>query len=882
MTLESGARLGPYEIVDAVGAGGMGEVYKARDTRLDRTVALKVLPEHLAENPEFRVRLEREAKAVSSLSHPHVCALYDVGHDEGVDYLVMEFLEGESLAERLTKGPIPIEELLRVAIQIADALEKAHRSGIIHRDLKPGNIMLTREGAKLLDFGLAKAEAGLAAAGDMTASPTASQPLTAAGTVLGTYLYMAPEQLECKEVDARTDIFALGAVLYEMATGQRAFSGESSASLIAGIMHQQPQPASQVQPMTPPALDRVIQTCLAKNPDDRWQTAHDVKLQLQWISEGGSVVGLPAPVVARRKNRERLAWVAAAAAAVAAALFAVGFVLRAPQQPRQVRFEIQPPVELSFVGSPRLSPDGRMVAFFGTDESGITRIWVRPLDSMEARPLPGTETTVDTRPFWSPDSKHIGFFTGTKLKRIPVDGGPSQTVCDADGADGTWSTTGEIIYDGEADDPLHAVAAGGGIPKPVVEVDTEAGETSLGWPEFLPDGRRFVYQLGSGGGERSLMLGELGSDEKTFLVEADSRAQFVEPGYLLYVREETLVAQPFNARTGKITGEPRPLADQVGASTVGLADFSASRDGILAYRAEVGIDVRQLVWRDRAGRSTGVVGEPAMYGAMWLAPTGDRIAVDVYDPQSEQRDLWIHDLERGTASRFTFDPGFDIGPVWSPDGSRVVFSSNRGESADLYMKDASGAGEVAELLVEEDELYASEWSRDGRYLMFLKRAANEPFDIWALPVDPPGEPFPVVESEFVDVRPDFSPDGRWFAYQSDESGRAEIYVRQFPGPGGKWQVSTNGGTEPQWSDDGSEIFYLDPGQHLVSVFVETGDTFRAGMPEVLFQARLYQRQQRSRYVVSADGQSFLMLSPMETHSQPPTRIVLNWTASLEE
>jgi hypothetical protein len=378
------------------------------------------------------------------------------------------------------------------------------------------------------------------------------------------------------------------------------------------------------------------------------------------------------------------------------------------------------------------------------------------------------------------------------------------------------------------------------------------------------------------------MLGELGSDEKTFLVEADSRAQFVEPGYLLYVREETLVAQPFNARTGKITGEPRPLADQVGASTVGLADFSASRDGILAYRAEVGIDVRQLVWRDRAGRSTGVVGEPAMYGAMWLAPTGDRIAVDVYDPQSEQRDLWIHDLERGTASHFTFDPGFDIGPVWSPDGSRVVFSSNRGESADLYMKDASGAGEVAELLVEEDELYASEWSRDGRYLMFLKRAANEPFDIWALPVDPPGEPFPVVESEFVDVRPDFSPDGRWFAYQSDESGRAEIYVRQFPGPGGKWQVSTNGGTEPQWSDDGSEIFYLDPGQHLVSVFVETGDTFRAGMPEVLFQARLYQRQQRSRYVVSADGQSFLMLSPMETHSQPPTRIVLNWTASLEE
>jgi Tol biopolymer transport system component len=742
--------------------------------------------------------------------------------------------------------------------------------------------MLTREGAKLLDFGLAKAEAPVAGGRDLTASPTASQPLTAAGTVLGTYQYMAPEQLEGKEVDARTDIFALGAVLYEMATGQRAFAGDTSASMIGAIMHEQPQPASQVQPMTPPALDRVIQTCLAKNPDDRWQTAHDVKLQLQWIAEGGSVVGLPAPVAARRKTRERLAWVVAAAAAAAAALFAVGFVLRAPEQPPQIRFEIQPPAELSFVGSPRLSPDGRMVAFFGTDETGITRIWVRPLDSLEARPLQGTETTVDTRPFWSPDSRHIGFFTGSKLKRVPVDGGPSQTVCDATGADGTWSTTGEMLYDGSASDPIHGVSAGGGIPRPVVEVDADAGQTSLGWPEFLPDGRRFLYQVSSGGGKRGIMLGEVGSDEATFLVEADSRVQYVEPGYLLYVREDTLVAQPFNARSGEITGEPRPLADQVGASTVGLADFSASRGGILAYRAEVGIDVRQLVWRDRSGTDIGVVGEPSMFGAMWQAPTGDRVVVDVYDPQAEHRDLWVHDLDRGTASRLTFDPKFDTNPVWSPNGSRIVFSSNRGESFNLYVKDASGAGEVEELLVAEDDLRPSDWTHDGRFLLYMKSAAGGAPDIWALPMDPPGEPFPVIESEFVDARPVFSHDGHWFAYESDESGRPEVYVRQFPGPGGKWQVSTDGGTEPHWSDDGTEIFYLDPGQHLVSVAVEIGDTFRAGLPEVLFQARLYQRLQRNRYVVSADGQRFLMMSPMDTHSQPPTRVVLNWRASLQE
>jgi Tol biopolymer transport system component len=837
MTLESGARLGPYEIVEAVGAGGMGEVYKAQDTRLDRTVAVKVLPEHMAGSPELRQRLEREARAVSSLSHPHVCALYDVGHEEGVDYLVMEFLEGESLAQRLTKGPIPTEELLRIAIQISDALEKAHRSGIIHRDLKPGNIMLTREGAKLLDFGLAKAEAAIAGGGDMTASPTASQPLTAAGTVLGTYMYMAPEQLEGKVVDARTDIFALGAVLYEMATGQRAFAGESSASLIAGIMHQQP------------------------------------------IAEGGSVVGLPAPVVARRKNRERLAWAAFAVAAVVAAMAAVGFVLRAPESERQIEFQFEAPASLTLVDEPRMSPNGRMVAFYGTDAAGDSTIWLRSLDSLEARSLPGTETTVDTRPFWSPDSRYVGFFSGGKLKKIAVDGGPAQTICDANGADGSWSTTGEIMFDGAATDPLSRVAATGGVPKAVVTLDDEVGETALAWPEFLPDGRRFLYLVWNQDGEKKLMLGELDSDEAIELIDVDSRVQYVEPGYLLYVRENTLVAQAFDARSGDITGEPMPVADEVNATGTGHAPFSASQDGVLAYRSE-GARARTLVWRNRSGHELGVVGGLEQYGSMSLSPDNTRLVVSAYAAEAENRDLWIHDLERGTASRFTFDPAADLNPVWSSDGSRVAFSSNRDGSYDIFVKDEAGGGDVEKLLSSEHAIHPIDWSRDGRFLLYMLLAGGTSWDIWALPMNPPGEPFAVVQTEFLDGRPAFSPDGDRFVYESDESGRSEIYVRRFPGPSGKWQVSTDGGSEPQWGPDGREIFYLDGARNLVSVAVEAGETFRAGLPEPLFEVRLFPRIQRNRYVVSSDGERLLMLTPLEERSLPPTTVVVNWQEAL--
>ena len=511
--------LGPYEIEIAIGAGGMGEVYRARDTRLDRSVAIKVLAPHLAERPEHRQRLVREAKAISSLSHPHICQLYDVGHENGVDFLVMEFIEGETLADRLARGALPVDEVLCYGVQIADALGKAHRQAIVHRDLNPANVMPTSDGAKLLDFGLARTDGAVGGGdADLTVSPTVSKPLTAAGTLIGTYQYMAPEQLEGKTSDARTDIFALGAVLYEMATGRRAFAADTQASLIAAVMHEEPQPVSAIQPMTPPAFDRVIQSCLAKDPEERWQTAHDVKLQLQWIAEGGSVVGLPAPVAARRKSRERLAWVAFAIAVLTAALLTVGYVRRAPAPPLQTRFEITPPAELASVGSPRISPDGRYLVFRGVDSAGSAQLWLRPMDSLDARPLAGTEgARGDSRPMWSPDSRHIAFFVGGKLKKVPVAGGPAQTICDANGADGSWSTRGEILFDGEASAPLMRVAAAGGVAKPEVTADDLEGGISLGWPEFLPDGEHFVYLAETSEEENKVMFRSLDSGGETLL-----------------------------------------------------------------------------------------------------------------------------------------------------------------------------------------------------------------------------------------------------------------------------------------------------------------------------------------------------------------------------
>jgi Tol biopolymer transport system component len=563
-------------------------------------------------------------------------------------------------------------------------------------------------------------------------------------------------------------------------------------------------------------------------------------------------------------------------AAVLGIAATIGFVMRAPESPRQVRFHVNPPSNLPFIGSPRISPDGTKIAFRATDDMGQTGIWIRSLDSLEPKLLTKADGNQEFRPMWSPDSKHIAFFSGGKLRKISADGGPPQTVCDAaTGADGSWSTADEILFDGAGGDPILRVAASGGIPKPVIEVDIENGVSFVAWPEALPNGSDYLFTVDNSDGERHLAFATLDQEGFKLLTPTQSRAQYLDTGHILYVWEDTLVVQPFDAGSGEITGEPKPLADQIGANATGLAHFSASDNGVLVFRAE-GVGARKLAWRDRSGLDLEAMGPPAEYASFSLSPSGDRVLVETLDENTSGREVWIHELERGVTSRFTFSPGDDANSVWSPDAARIAFMSDRNGSPDIFIKEASGAGDSELLLEDEAVLMPADWSRDGSHIAFMKLDGDNGWDIWALPMDGSGDPFPVVQSQFFDARPSFSPDGRWIAYQSDESGRAEIYVRPFPGPGGKWQVSPNGGEEPHWSADGREIFYLDVAQNIVAVPVETSGNFRAGVPKELFEARLFPALQRNRFDVTSDGQRFLTLAPMESQSNPPTTVVLNW------
>ncbi|HEY7573664.1 MAG TPA: protein kinase, partial [Thermoanaerobaculia bacterium] len=600
---------------------------------------------------------------------------------------------------------------------------------------------------KLLDFGLAKLHAPVAGAvSAVTSMPTAlqeSQPLTTRGTILGTFQYMSPEQLEGGEADARSDLFAFGCVLYEMLTGHKAFTGKSQASLIGSIMNTDPPPVSSLQPMIPPALDRVVKGCLAKEPEQRWHTAHDVRMQLQWIAEGGSLAGVPAPVAARRKSREKLAWAVAAAGVVAAALLAFGFVKRAPAKPRLVRFEVPTPEQIVSIDTPRLSPDGRFLAFNATDSTGKTRIWIRPMNAVSAQPLAGTEGT--SRPFWSPDSRFIGFFAEGKLKKVDVSGGPPQKICDApSGSDGSWSSQGVILYDGRSADPIRRVSAAGGVPTDFIKADASRKEGAVGWPEFLPDGKTFLYMaMGVKAEDSVYRVGALDSKESRTLMPAQSMVAYAPPGYLLFVRDRTLVAQPFDAKSAKTTGEPVPLADQVGIDTVGLARFSTSRDGSLAYRT--GEINRRLLWTDRTGRELETIGDPAEYFNPALSPAGDRLAFDFSDPRSgggATGDIWIRDLRRGVNSRFTFSSEDDSCPVWSPDGKRIVFSRDRGTAWDLIEKPADGQGAETELLKGDALTFASDWSGAAGVLLYSRQAKDTGWDIWMMPMQ--GDRKPVV------------------------------------------------------------------------------------------------------------------------------------------
>ena len=894
MNLSPGRRLGPYEIVAAIGAGGMGEVYKARDTRLERTVAVKVLPSHLSASAESRQRFEREAKTISSLSHPHICALFDVGNQDGIEFLVMEYLEGETLSDRLAKGPLALEHVLRFGLQIADALDKAHRQGIVHRDLKPGNVMLTKTGVKLLDFGLAKAVAPSAvrSGASLTALPTQDgRDLTAEGSILGTLQYMAPEQLEGRDADGRTDVFALGALLYEMATGQKAFSGRSQASLISSIMTTEPPQVSSVAPTSPPAFDRVIRTCLAKDPDDRWQTAHDIALQLKWIQEGGSsAVAAPAVSPPRFRGMRVLPFLLAALATAGFVALLVRDWRRPEEAPRVLRLSVLPPPETIFTPPGEfassqfaLSPDGRSLAFVAAAPGSRSLLWVRPLDSLTPVALAGTEDAM--HPFWSPDGRSLGFFTQTAMKRVEASGGAPQKICDtAGGRGGAWSAEGVIVFSDTAATPLLRVSDSGGEPEPATKLNVSHGDNSHRYPFFLPDGRRFLFfARGSKLEHRGIYVGSLESLDSRLVLKSESLGIYSPPGYLLTVQQGMLVAYDFDQKDARAGDRPLRVAESVpSGAPPGYAPIAASASGLLAF-SSTHLHSRELVWFDRAGRRLGAVGAAGDYSTPDLSPDGKRVAVTMREGSKPDTDVWLFDFARAAWSRFTFDPTNDRAPLWSPDGTRVLYASASRGPLDLYEKPAGGAGDGRLALGTSSDKFPSDWSPDGRFFVYHTFGGTAAWDLWVAPAGG-GKPVAFLSSRFTEVQGVLSPDGRWMAYASDESGRFETYVTDFPQKRGRWQISTNGGMQPSWRADGKEIFYVAPDQTFLGVAVAGSEDFQAAPPVALFKANFppsvpaYWRY----YVPSADGQRFLVAALLAEAGASPINVVVNWTAGLKK
>jgi eukaryotic-like serine/threonine-protein kinase len=907
MALASGTKLGPYEIESPLGAGGMGEVYRARDTRLDRTVAIKVLNAQLVASTELRARFEREAKVISQLQHPHICVLHDVGHEGPIDYLVMEFLQGESLAERLRKGPLAPDQVLSIAIEISDALEKAHRAGVVHRDLKPGNVMLTKSGAKLLDFGLAKPLGATVASGTGSGtspsvfaaaltqtmpSPTPATPLSTAGAVIGTVQYMSPEQIQGIEADARSDIFSFGVMLFEMVTGKRTFEGKTQASIVGQILAVDPPSVSLLRPQTPPGLDRVIRLCLEKDPDERIQTAHDLKLQLQAVAEAPTTTTqAPAATPARQPW---LPWVSAGVLAIAAIAFALAYLQsqRAPQV--SVHSYILPPERATFhltgndAGPPVLSPDGLRVAFVAKTADGKQMLWIRPLNSPVAQPMSGTEGAI--YPFWSFDSRYVGFFAAGKLNKLDASGGPPQALCNATpGRGGTWGIAGIIIFAPDTTSALYRVDAAGGTPAAVTMLDTK--ESSHRWPDFLPDGKHFLYFAhGTTPADNGIYLAALDSKERKLLLRNDSNATYAAPGYLLFVRDNTLMAQRFNPRGLALEGEAKPLADHVAVNTdTWRSVLTASANGELIYQHGAAGGGSQLVWYD----ATGKAGEPVLpdtadYYEPALSPDGSKLAFVLED--KGVGDIWVVDLARHTRTRVTFGPQYSDWPVWWPDGKSIAFgygTSSAGES--LYRQNADGTGSKEKLLETPgiSDLPFSV-SPDGRYIAYMRRdpKSSTSYDIWALPMlpDNSGErkPFPVVATNFTDASPAFSPDGKWLAYSNDETGRQEVYIQPFPSGAGRWQVSTAGGSRPNWRKDGKELLFFSLDQQMMAVDVgQKGASLQLGTPHALFKATAVNNA-NGPYTVSADGKKFVVNALLPQSITEPLTLVTNWTADLKQ
>jgi eukaryotic-like serine/threonine-protein kinase len=900
MALVPGTRLGPYEIVAPLGAGGMGEVYRARDTRLDRPLAIKIIPLHLADRIEARERFEREARAISGLNHPNICQLHDIGEENGIHFLVMELLEGETLAYRLLRGPLPIEQVLRYGAEIADGLERAHRSGVVHRDLKPGNIMLTKSGAKLMDFGLAKEVAiprssaaqavtiNVTPSGPVSPSASArrrdgSNPLTGEGVIIGTFHYMAPEQIEGKEADSRSDIFSLGAVLYEMTTGKRAFEGKTMASVAAAVIASEPKPVSMLQPLSPPALEHVITQCMMKDPDERWQSALDLQRELKWIQVAGSQAGTASPIVARRKRRIRLAWAAAVLFALLLGL-ATGLLLPSGRPASSLTVALNLPVGFhldTLNASLALSPDGQKLVFAAVGPEGVQRLWLRSLNGQDPQPMSGTEGA--TYPFWSPDSKSIGFFASKKLRKIDVSTGTVQTLCNAPAArGGAWNDRGVIVFSPDYQTGLYQVPATGGTPTLVTNGDKKFSHRL---PQFLPDGRHVLFFSGweTNAKENGIFSVDLETKKIKPVASEQSEGRYVA-GYLVFLRGSNLMAQPLDAANQTTTGEPLLIAENVVRNPDRYTgEFTFSATGMLLYQTGPSISKSQLTIYDAEGGKIGPIGEAKTFQPeVALSPDDRKVAVSARDSEGRSV-IWVHDLSNGVGTRLTFGGLSYLDPVWSADGKKLAFDADNGS---VFVQASDGSAPAQTVLTDASPKSTNSWSPDGRFLALQQELDNSP-DLWILPLAGDRKPVSFISGPTWEAEGTFSPNGKWFAYTSDETGRYEVYVVPFPGTGGKLQVSSGGGQMPEWILGGHQLAYVNETHNVVLVEMnEIQDRMEIGRSKLLFGGHPLpvlpgfdaSGESSTPVYLTQDAKRIVLLVPTDFGSITALTLVTNWTA----
>lgn len=890
MTLTAGSRLGSYEISALLGAGGMGEVYRARDSKLGREVAIKILPQRFSSDPSRLSRFEKEARSASALNHPNIITIHEIGEIDQISFIVMELVEGQTLRQLLNSGPLPIRKVLDFAVQIAEGLAKAHSAGIVHRDLKPENLMITKDGfVKILDFGLAKLLPPVGS--ELNASDAQTTSRTTAGVVLGTTVYMSPEQARGETVDFRSDQFSFGSILFELVTGKRAFQRSSSVDTLSAIIRDDPDAISAITPSTPAPLRWMIERCLMKNPDERYASTKDLARELAYlrnnlgdISTGQSAVPTQ-PVPATAKS-SRTAWAIAVVAALAAILAVFAYFHKPEKQATTIRFHIAAPENSTFnfagrdAGPVTVSPDGTQIAFVATTTDGKKLLFVRKLNTVTPQALNGTNGAA--YPFWSADSKNLGFFADGKLKKIAASGGSVQTLCDAPvGRGGSWNQNGIIVFSPSIFGPLYRISADGGSFTQVTSLEKDPGELNHRWPFFLPDQRHFVYLdfrsivAGQKAGHR-VYIGSIDNEKSIFLFNANSPVMYAPPGYLVYVRESNLVAVPFDANKLQVTGKARAIAENVQAyPNTASAIFSVSQNGVLTYQTSHTPAVSQLAWFDRSGKQLSTLGPKGDFEDPAVSNDGKHVAINRIDPQNGITNIWVYESTEDTANRFTFSASFDHHAIWSPDESRIIFDSERNGPSDLYEKNFNGTGSEQLLLHTDEEKVALCFSPDGRFLVYQSTNLKTKGDLWMMPLFGDRKPIPFLHTDNSELGGQISPDGKWLAYTSDESGRWEVYVTTFPDVSSKWQVSTAGGTQPRWRRDRKGLFYLAADRKLMSVEIKSSGTFESGAVTPLFATRA-KYTGTIAYDVSADGQSFLINTIVSDETPTPLTVVLNW------